>query len=74
VAGVEYADMNSGELLQKKSVKFNWLRPSLNAPLHQEDLEDEALLLDTFVELRVVDIYVRICSCRQCWASKCRGL
>jgi hypothetical protein len=25
-------------------------------PLHREDLEDEALLLDTFVELRVVAI------------------
>jgi hypothetical protein len=25
-------------------------------PLHQEDLEDEVLLLDTFVELRVVTI------------------
>jgi hypothetical protein len=20
------------------------------------------------------DVYARICSCRQCWASKCRGL
>jgi hypothetical protein len=22
----------------------------------------------------VVDVYARVCSCRQCWASKCRGL
>jgi hypothetical protein len=22
----------------------------------------------------VVDVYERVCSCRQCWASKCRGL
>jgi hypothetical protein len=21
-----------------------------------------------------VDVYARVCSCRQCWASKCRGL
>jgi hypothetical protein len=20
------------------------------------------------------DVYARVCSCRQCWASKCRGL
>jgi hypothetical protein len=20
------------------------------------------------------DVYTRFCSCRQCWASKCRGL
>jgi hypothetical protein len=22
----------------------------------------------------VADVYARVCSCRQCWASKCRGL
>jgi hypothetical protein len=22
----------------------------------------------------VLDVYARVCSCRQCWASKCRGL
>jgi hypothetical protein len=22
----------------------------------------------------VVDVYAHVCSCRQCWASKCRGL
>jgi hypothetical protein len=22
----------------------------------------------------LVDVYARFCSCRQCWASKCRGL
>jgi hypothetical protein len=20
------------------------------------------------------DVYARVCSCKQCWASKCRGL
>jgi hypothetical protein len=23
---------------------------------------------------RRADVYARVCSCRQCWASKCRGL
>jgi hypothetical protein len=22
----------------------------------------------------LTDVYARVCSCRQCWASKCRGL
>jgi hypothetical protein len=22
----------------------------------------------------IIDVYARVCSCRQCWASKCRGL
>jgi hypothetical protein len=22
----------------------------------------------------VLDVYARVCSCKQCWASKCRGL
>jgi hypothetical protein len=25
-------------------------------------------------ELEIVDVYTCVCSCRQCWASKCRGL
>jgi hypothetical protein len=25
-------------------------------------------------EEREGDVYARVCSCRQCWASKCRGL
>jgi hypothetical protein len=24
--------------------------------------------------MEVSDVYARVCSCRQCWASKCRGL
>jgi hypothetical protein len=45
---------DSGEPLQEKSVKSSQLRPSLDAPLHREDPEDEALHLDTLVKLMVV--------------------
>jgi hypothetical protein len=44
--GGECMFADSGELLQKKSVKFSWLRLSLDVPLHRQDPEDEALLLD----------------------------
>jgi hypothetical protein len=26
------------------------------------------------IRLQRIDVYARVCSCRQCWASKCRGL
>jgi hypothetical protein len=26
------------------------------------------------VNASIIDVYARVCSCRQCWASKCRGL
>jgi hypothetical protein len=26
------------------------------------------------LQAAVVDVYAHVCSCRQCWASKCRGL
>jgi hypothetical protein len=54
VTGDELGFADSGEPLREKSVKFSQLRPSLDAPLHREDPEDEALLLDTLVELMVV--------------------
>jgi hypothetical protein len=54
VTGDELGFADSGEPLQEKSVKSSQLRPSLDAPLHLEDPEDEALLLDTLVELMVV--------------------
>jgi hypothetical protein len=54
VTGEELGFADSGEPLQEKLVKFSQLRPSLDAPLHREDPEDEALLLDTLVELMVV--------------------
>jgi hypothetical protein len=54
VTGEELGFADSGEPLQEKSVKFSQLWPSLDAPLHREDPEDEALLLDTLVELMVV--------------------
>jgi hypothetical protein len=56
MTGHELGFADSGKLLRKKSVKFSQLRPSLDAPLHREDPEHEALLLDTFVELKVVTI------------------
>jgi hypothetical protein len=54
VTGVELGFVDSGEPLWEKSVKFSQLRPSLDAPLHREDPEDEALLLHSLVELMVV--------------------
>jgi hypothetical protein len=44
--GGEHTFADSGKLLQKKSVKFSRLRLFLDAPLHRQDPEDEALLLD----------------------------
>jgi hypothetical protein len=52
--GGERTFVDSGELLQKKLVKFSLLRLSLDAPLHREDPEEEALLLDHLQKLRVV--------------------
>jgi hypothetical protein len=54
VTGDELGFADSGEPLREKSVKFSQLQPSLDAPLHREDPEDEALRLDTLVELMVV--------------------
>jgi hypothetical protein len=28
----------------------------------------------THNDINVLDVYARVCSCRQCWASNCRGL
>jgi hypothetical protein len=33
---------------------------------------DSGALLTTMIGC--TDVYARVCSCRQCWASKCRGL
>jgi hypothetical protein len=38
-------------------------------------LDDENNFREEHVTFEVVsDVYTCVCSCRQCWASKCRGL
>jgi hypothetical protein len=37
----------------------------------KKDGEDPLIVA---VRRQVIDVYARVCSCRQCWASKCRGL
>jgi hypothetical protein len=32
------------------------------------------IIRDDLAMLALADVYTRFCSCRQCWASKCRGL
>jgi hypothetical protein len=57
--------------------KIQHLRSQLN------DTKKQAMSADDYFtkmkgfasELAVVgDVYARVCSCRQCWTSKCRGL
>jgi hypothetical protein len=55
-----------------------------NLKLHDSELDDVFLGKDEVGKLPSVkwmevakvltDVYARVCSCRQCWASKCRGL
>jgi hypothetical protein len=38
--------------------------------IHEEGKE----ILHKLQDSKVSDVYARVCSCRQCWASKCSGL
>jgi hypothetical protein len=48
-------------------VQFESAEP-VETPGVQEALFDHTFCTES------TDVYARVCSCRQCWASKCRGL
>jgi hypothetical protein len=52
----ERIDMDSGELLRRGTVKFSWMRLPLDAILHRDDQQGDALLPDNLLELGVVGI------------------
>jgi hypothetical protein len=52
----ERIDMDSGELLRRGTMKFSWMRLPLDAILHRDDQQGDALLPDNLLELRVVGI------------------
>jgi hypothetical protein len=47
---------DSGELLRSGTMKFSWMRPPLDAILHRDDQQGNALLPDNLLELGVVGI------------------
>jgi hypothetical protein len=47
----------------------------VNSPVSLTATEDIQEKLEEFNETRgKPDVYAHVCSCRQCWASKCKGL
>jgi hypothetical protein len=55
--GGEHNIADSDELPWRETVKFSRLRLPLDAPLHRDDLGDEALLPDYFLLLGMVSIH-----------------
>jgi glucokinase len=57
---------NKGETLRQYIQRFSQMRNKIPRISNEE-------VISAF-STGISDVYARICSCRQCWASKCRGL
>jgi hypothetical protein len=60
-----------GAVLFQRSNRSKWCFVLVYGPADHGRSEE---FLNKLMHLVATDVYACVCSCRQCWASKCRGL